>query len=703
MKTSVVCLLLGGLLASAADKPPLETVLYGASYYHEYMPVERLDKDVEMMKKAGITVVRVGESTWSSWEPQDGKFEYQWIDRVLDAMHKAGIKVIVGTPTYSIPPWLFKKHPDILIAHSGSAPPLGDPFFPTYPPSHTPGAYGIRQNHDLMHPEYIKYAERVIRQSIAHVKDHPAVIGFQVDNETGPNAFPTPHSKARFLEHMKEKYGTPQEINRRWGLTYWGQLVQSWDEFPSREGILNPGYKLEWERFHRRMVTDFLGWQAKIIREMKRPEQFIMHDFVGGVRMNIDQFAIAEQLDIVAANPYHAMQDRFDGLQIAITGDLNRSLKQASYLVTETNAQAIGWDSRAQFPPYDGQLRLAALANAASGANMIAYWHWHSLHYGQETYWRGVLSHDLEENRAYREVSKIGAELKRLGPQLANLKKDNKVAILLSLDSDAGIRFMPVSDQVKYETVLHQMYGSLFALNVEADFVTPSVKDWSKYKVLLVPPLYVADDATLKRIADYVKAGGHVVMSFKSGFANEDSTVRWARQPGPLREAAGFTYQEFSNLGAPVKLKPDVFGLEAANTASVWAEFLMTEGAQTVMAYDHPFFGQWPAVTRNKFGAGTLTYEGTFLSDAVQRELVRDALRRAGLTGPDQLTPQPVKVRHGKNAQNRLIHYYLNFSGTTQTVTYPYGGGDELLAGKAVAKGDKLTLGAWDVAIVAER
>ena len=169
----------------APDK--MDNILYGVAYYPEYMPYDRLDKDVDLMQKAGITVVRVGESTWSSWEPRDGEFQFAWMQRVLDRLHKAGIKVILGTPTYSIPTWLYKEHPEILVLHAGTAPTLSDPYSPTYPNALQPGFYGIRQNYDFLNPYFRQHAERVIREIISHFKNHPAVIGYQIDNETAPN------------------------------------------------------------------------------------------------------------------------------------------------------------------------------------------------------------------------------------------------------------------------------------------------------------------------------------------------------------------------------------------------------------------------------------------------------------------------------------------------------------------------------------
>lgn len=683
----------------APDKMP--TILYGVAYYPEYMPYDRLDKDVEMMQKAGITVVRVGESTWSSWEPRHGDFQFAWMQRVLDRLHQAGIKVILGTPTYSIPTWLYKEHPDILVTHNGTAPPLYDPYSPTYPPSLTPGYYGPRQNYDFLNPFFRQAAEEVIRQLVSHFKDHPAVIGYQVDNETYPSGVPTTYTNAAFLKRLKSKYKTPATINRIWGLTYWGQLVDTWDDLPPRNGILNPGYKLEWEDFQQDIVTDYLAWQAKIVEEYKRPDQFITTDFSGGVHTNLDQWAIARNLDIVATNPYFQTQDRLNGEGIWSAGDLARSLKNTNYLVTETNAQTIGWDSRSQYPQYPGQLREAVYTHLAAGANMVEYWHWATLPYGQETYWRGVLSQDLLPNRTYHEVARVAAELKRIGPELVDLKQDNKVGILFSADSANAISYMPFSDHVDYSGVMGQMYKALYDLNVEPDYVQAGDPDLSRYKVLLVPPLYSASDQVLDTISEYVKNGGQVVMAFKSGFTDEHSTVRDVMAPGPLRAACGFHYQEFTNLAEPEPLTPDAYHVGDRNEGSVWQEFLMPDTAKVVESFQDKYW-HFPAITQNSYGRGMLTYEATYVTDALQREIIREVLNRTGLAGADQDLPPTVKVRHGRNRQGKLLHYYFNFSGGRQSFVYPYESGIDLLTDRAIDKGQTVKLGPWDLAIVSQ-
>jgi beta-galactosidase len=673
-------------LRGQSKGPRFETILYGASYYWEYMPYDRLEEDFELMQKAGLSFIRVGESTWGVLEPSDGRFDFDWLRRVLDRAQRSGIKVVLGTPTYSIPAWLFKTHPEIQVQQPGQ---------PRY-------TYGLRQMTDLTHPVYRRYAERIIRKLVLAFRDHPAVIGYQLDNETHPSGTGEARVQAAFRERLRRTFVTPEALNRAWGLNYWGQRVNSFDEVPPREGARNPGYKLEWERFEQSVATDFLSWQASLVRELRRPGQFITHDFCGGLPADVRQFDIARSVDIPAVNVYFGLQDDMTGEEIAFNGDINRSFKGSNYLVTETTAQTTGWDSAGQFPPYDGQLRLAAYAHVLSGANLVAYWHWHSLHYGQETYWKGVLGHDLEPGRIYGEVTRIAQELRRVGPALANLQKRNRVAILYSLDSLHAIDHMPFDGRAGYMAVLSQLYRSLYRLNVETDFVHPEDPHFADYDLVVVPPLYVAGDALLTGIAEYVRAGGHVLMSFKSGFCDENAAVRPALAPGPLRGACGFSYQEFTSLKQPLKLKGDPFKAGEGNGVSLWAEYLRPETCRGLAYYDHPVFGSYPAVTRNGFGRGTLTYEGTFLSDALQDKVVADCVAEAGLPAEDAGLPPGVKAKHGLLADGAPVHAYFNFSAARRDVLYRRAGGRDLLSGAAIPRGGRIALAPWDCAIIKE-
>ncbi|HMG84349.1 MAG TPA: beta-galactosidase [Terracidiphilus sp.] len=703
-------------LTPAQQTLEFPTVLYGAAYYNEYMPGDqdaRLTTDIAMMKAAGLNVVRMGESTWSLWEPEDGRFEYAWMDHIVDAMGKAGIKVILGTPTYSIPAWMAHQHPEILADRITG----GNFGGPTQP-----SQYGMRQNMDTDSPAYRFYAERLIRHIVAHYNNNPTVIGWQLDNETSSYEAANRDVFIGFQHYLEKKFVTPEALSKAWFLNYWGENLHTWEDLPTRNGAQSTGYKLEWSRWSQMRVTDFLHWQSELVRECVGARQFITTDYGGMMKRDVNEEAIAESLDIVADNIYHGSQDHFDGAAQSIQGDFSRSLKHANFLVTETNAQSTDWTSAHQYPPYDGQLREDVYTHLSNGANMVEYWHWASIAANQETYWKGVLSHDLEPNRDYAEVARTAHELEKIGPHLVGLKIHNDVAILWSRDSANAIGFMPFTSSgpqwsfagptADYSSLVQQIHRSLYDLNVGSDFVFPETKDFSAYKLLIVPGLYIADDALLLRISDYVKAGGHVVMTFKSGFANENSAVRWVRAPGPLREAAGFSYQEFSNLEHPVSLTGDPFHVTQegqaspakpfANQVQYWAEFLMPEHAKALAYYDHPFFGKWPAITENQFGAGTLLYEGTYLSSELQTAVLKRALEQAGLAGPDQQEPGSVHVTHGMNRMGKRVHYYFNYSAGELKANYAYGAGKNLLEGKPVSKSDTLTLEPWDLAIIEE-
>jgi beta-galactosidase len=693
---------------TAAASPNLNfpTVLYGVAYYNEYMPQDtpnaqavRLDKDIALMKAARLNVVRMGESTWSLWEPEDGQFDYAWMDRIVDAMGKAGIKVILGTPTYSVPAWMAHQHPEILAQRMNGG------MFGGLQPQNT---YGMRQNMDTDSPAYRFYAERLIRHIVAHYKDNPNVIGWQLDNETSSYEAANPDVFIGFQHYLEKKFVTPEALSKAWFLNYWGQNIHTWEDLPIRDGAQSTGYKLEWTRWSQMRVTDFLRWQAALVRECAGSAQFVTTDYGGMMHHDVNEEAIAAHLDIPADNIYHATQDHYDGSLQAIQTDFTRSLKHGNFLVTETNAQTTGWSSTGQFPPYDGQMRQDVYTYLASGANMVEYWHWASIAANQETYWKGVLSHDLEPNRAYAEVSRTAHELEKIGSHLVGLQIHNQVAILWSRDSANAIGFMPFASgapgqpAASYDTLVRQLHRSLYDLNLGADFVFPETADFSQYKLLIVPALYIADDALLQKISDYVKNGGHVVMTFKSGFANENSAARWVRAPGPLREAAGFSYQEFSNLEKPLALKDDPFHVGADNHVSDWAEFLMPEHAKVIASYDHPFFAKWPAITENEFGAGTLLYEGTYLSSALQTAVLKSELEKIGLGSSDQQLPAAVHVQHGINRLGKRLHYYFNYSAAEVKVRYTYGAGTNLLSGKPVAKTSEFTLPPWDLAIIEE-
>jgi beta-galactosidase len=256
-------------------------------------------------------------------------------------------------------------------------------------------------------------------------------------------------------------------------------------------------------------------------------------------------------------------------------------------------------------------------------------------------------------------------------------------------------------DKANYASVQDQLHRALYDLNVGVDFVFAEEPDFTGYDVLVVPPLYVASDALLEKISAFAKAGGHVLLTLKSGFTNEWNSVRFTRAPGPLREACGFSYQEFSSLKQPLALKGDPFGVGPENQASVWLDMLLPESAKPLAFYDHPFFGKYPALTRNAFGKGTVTYQGSVLTDALQQKVVADVLKQARIV-PEPGIPEKVRARQAVGRDGKAIRFYLNYSGEPQSFAYAHGAGTELLSQRSVAAGERLAIGPWDLAVVRE-
>lgn len=688
VKHFLAALLLGLPLARAsAQTPKMGRLLYGVAYYDEYMPYDRLDKDVAMMKAAGINVVRIAESTWSTLEPQEGKFDFSHIDRVLDAMHKAGIRVIIGTPTYAVPTWLVRKYPEVLaITNRG------------------PNQYGPRQNMDISNPDFRRHAEAVIRALLGHVKNHPAIIGYQVDNETKAYGTAGPAVQKLFVQYMQKKFPSLDALNKAYGLDYWSNRINTWEDFPSVVGTINASLGSEFSRFQRQLVTDYLAWQAGMVREYKRPDQFITQNFdlswrgySFGIQTDVDHFAAAKSLDVAGIDIYHPSQDQLTGTEIAFGGDVTRGMKGGqNYFVLETEAQGFP-----QWLPYPGQLRLQAFSHLASGANMVEYWHWSSIHNSAETYWKGVLSHDLQPNTIYEETKTIGRDFQRLSPQLLSLKKTNKVAILFSNEALTAEGWF--ANGLDYNQVLRSFYDPLYRHNVGCDMVDPSSPDLGKYSLVIVPMLYAAPASLLARLEQYVQGGGHLLVTYRSGFSDENVQVRTTPQPGGLSKVCGVTYDQFTTPDK-VGLQGDAYQAKATdNQVTTWMELLTPTTAQVLARYEHPAWGKYAAITENRYGKGLATYVGCHTSDAVVDKLVTNAVKKAGLWSADQELSFPLITRGGVNQRKKNVHYYFNYSATPGTVRYPHAAGKELLAGSAVAKGQSLQLAPWGMQIVEEQ
>lgn len=662
----------------------VDRLLFGAAYYDEYMPYDRIDKDMEMMVAAGINTIRIAESTWSTWEPEEGVYDFTHLDRMLDAAESHGISVIIGTPTYAIPSWLAKKADDILaLTHNGQ------------------NTYGPRQNMDLTSPIYREYAERIIRKLMEKVAGRKCVIGYQIDNETHHYDTCGPRAQAMFVEYLKERFPDINEFNHEFGLDYWSNRVDNWDNFPDIRQTINASIGAEYQKFQRKIVTDFFNWQIEIVSEYKRPEQFITHNFdfewhnySYGMHPDVDQREASKNMTVAGCDIYHPSQDGLTGYEVTACGNIIRSLKDDNYLILETEAQG-----NIEWLPYPGQLRLNAYSHIGNGANSVMYWHWHSIHNAIESYWKGILSHDFAENESYREVACIGYEFNSIGDKIKNLKKNNKVAIVLDNNSLTGMSYFPTGTNGKssYNAVFRAFSDALCDMNIEYDVIPADRKHLNKYSIVIIPALYSAKEAFLLSLNKYVEDGGNIITTFKSGFADENLKIHYDVQPHIIKNCLGIHYDQFT-------YPKDVPG------CSEWMELVTCDTAEEILHYDHKYWGKYSAATINSFGNGNAMYIATLPDGAIIKELIRLMMDRIDFYDPDKLPfekHKKVTVKQGVNDSGNHVLFFLNYSDDEVWMSN-IAGDAVILTGRAydsdaktpLKQGEEFLLLPWDAVVL---
>ena len=689
--------------------------LYGACYYHEYNQVPRLDKDFELMREGGLSVLRVGESVWSLWEPSDGEFNLEWLEPILDKAQKQGISIIIGTPTYAIPPWLASKHPELIAQRKA-----GQPI-----------AYGHRQNVDYSNPLFLTYAERIIRKIVERYKEHPSIIGWQVDNEPGLELFHNSHAFTEFKEYVKAKYKTIDKLNHEWGLVYWSHQISDWNDIWLPEGNTDPTYDLDWRTFQAGLTTTYIGWQADIVRSIVPKKHFVTTCIDLG-RAGSDDNEIAKRLDLTSVNVYYSPQDglmhpqpekiqggtpwtaRQSGPGIVyLLANIARGLKQENFLVTETNATMLGHPPNSgMFPPYPGQLQQVAVALISRGAEMVEYWHWHTIPFGHESYWGGILGHNLQPERTFESFKEISATLAKLGPKALGLSPVSEVAMLISAQSRWAMEFQPalrteatgapLGDKESYRKFLNTFSDLFFSSDLHVQFFSSDqlpddpAELVRKHPIFCIPGYYIADEKVLKYAVEYARAGGHLVITPRTGYANPKGTINTDVMPGVLREALGVHYNEFSHL----TLELPVHGFEqSGGMATQWVDSLIVDDAQVLATYEHPFFKTFPAVTTKEFGKGRATYIGTLPNYELSKGISQWI--RSTIASHDRPTSKSAAVTTNSaiNSQGKELHFIFNWGWESVKVNVPFTA-KSAISDIEINSNNSLEIGPWSFEVV---
>lgn len=701
---------------------------YGAAYYNEYHQerisdaegneiAARTDEDFRLMREAGLSVIRVGESVWQKWQPSEEEFNLEWLQPILDRAHDNGIRVIVGTPTYAAPRWVFLNHPEV-IAHRATGVPI---------------PYGHRQNVDYSSAIFRSLCEPVIRKIVERYREHPSIIGWQVDNEPGAELLHNDGVFESFKQSLRAEYGTVENLNAAWGLTYWSHALASFEELWRPDGNTNPSYLLAWRHHQAKITDEFLNWQRAIVRSLISADQFIT-TCVALNRPGMNNFTIGESLDVTAVNVYYASQDGLShpthlpepGEQVAapmwvpawgasalnLICDTARGIRQENFLVTETNGSSISQGpAMAAFPHFPGQFKQAAINMVSRGAELVEYWHWHTLPFGIENHWGGVLPHSLKPGRSYQSFAETALALEAISA-LGQLKPAAEVALIVSTASRWAFEFQgPIRqangwvDPLSYEKTLNSVYEIPYSaglgVQVIGDNQLPDLDQvaefLAQYPIMILHSAYVASDELLEFSRRYAELGGQLLITPRSGFASPDGVVRTDAKPPKFNDLVG-SYDEYSNLTKPLKLNNGLG--EVVGEGYGWFDQLTpASGAITELRADHPFFGDYAALTRVAVGKGQVRYLATYPDAALGAYIGRELAVDIGWVSKILADSKSVVINRASLSDGRTAYFVFNWSWQPATVR-PNFPARSVLESRDFAAGEAINLGSWSVSVL---
>lgn len=581
-------------------------IAFGGDYNPEQWDERVWKEDDELMREAGVNLVTVGVFSWALLEPEEGRYDFAWLEAHLHRLHANGVRVDLATPTASPPPWFTLAHPDALpITADG-----------------TRLVHGSRDTYCLTAPAYRSAALRMASALARRFGDHPAVALWHVHNEYATVCW-CDHTAVAFRTWLRTRHGSLDVLNEAWGTAFWSQRYTSWDQvLPPRatQWHRNPGQSLDFSRFFSDEVITAYREQRDAIRACSdRPVTTNM--MLPGYQ-NVDLWALGREVDVVAIDHYPDAQGIDAAADVAFAADRARSFASGKpWLLMEQGANTVHLGDRV-LAKEPGEILRHSLGHVARGADGVLFFQWRQSKAGAEQWHSAMVPHAGADSRVFREVKATGAALARLGA-LAGSTVTAQAAVLH--DSDAWWALnsdgLP-SPELGYHPALRAAHRALWDNGIVADFAHPAA-ELDRYRLVLAPALYLLSDEGAENLRRYVADGGTLLVQHFSGVVDELLHARLGGFPAaPLREALGIRVEEHRPLSRDERIT-----LSDGSHATAWSESIRLQGAESVVSYTHGVLAGSPALTRN----GTAWYLSTRLDRAGYTALVAELLDSAGV------------------------------------------------------------------------
>lgn len=635
----------------------------GVDYYPEQWDEALLEEDLENICELGCNVIRIAEFAWHLMEKTEGNYDFSFFDRVIEKAKEKGLKVIMGTPTATIPAWLVKKHPDILSEfEDGTVRTFG-------------GRHVYCFNSDVMY----EYSEKIICAQAEHYKNEDAIVAWQIDNELGhedSDICYCPKCRRAFQGFLEQKFeGNIDKLNEIYGTTFWSQEYNGFDEIPLPSKTItthNPALRLDWERFRSESIVKFANFQTALLKEII-PDAVVMHDFPGGgLGKHVDYSEVAKNLDVVAYNNYPVWGGQKEPLpanEIAFGLDYIRGLKRENFWITEAIMGAQGHDVTG-FAPRPNQAKLWSYQSMARGCESLMYFRYRGATKGAEQFCYGILDADNVKRRKFYEVQGFFNEIKNYEKELSAPVK-SEAAIVYDYDSLAAFRIQRQSFLLDCEAEMKKFHKVFFDANVPVD-VIPAGSTLSGYKIVILPQMIIAKPDFQKQVKEFTENGGTLVLTFRDFVKDENNNLLFKKVlPVDFDKFAGIYVTETESLqeGQEFPFAGEGEFSCTQGEGGIFRDLISVTDAEVLFRYNDVFFKDYAAVTKKQQKNGFVYYLGCGLDETVLKQLLKKMADEQGIVSEHSTDGVEIVYRESEDRKIKITMNHNAFEVQNAGVT----------------------------------